>query len=246
MAAGLTFYEIDGLVVASELPMRAPEGFGPPALTIRVAAEPLAGRVDPTRFTTRFPGRPVMAQVGDSLVVKMGSLLEARIGGRGSRADVWIDRDLDQPALNELLIGQLIPLAFARRPGTIVLRGEVRSIGAAGNILIAGHDDGTKWARVGRDDGAWLISGRRLVAVVVVAEDHANRRPPPQLIPPAAAVTELVTHSFMAEPSGAIADLLDRYGALVDDVAVFQLKSRRDERLAAIERAMDSLFERLG
>lgn len=245
MAAVLGFYEVDGLVVASDFPLRAEPGTGVPDLTIRASLEPLANQIDSSRFTAHFPNRPVMAQIGDALMVKVGRLLEAKISAFGHRADVWTDRDLDQPALNELLMGQLVPLAFARRPLTIVLRGEVRSASSGGNVLIASQDTTNEWARVWRHEGMWIVRNAPLVAVIVAADDFGQRRAPLSRVSPAAAVTELVPHSFMIEPSGAIATLLERYGRLVDDVPVFQVRSKREDQAIAIERGLSNLFEHL-
>ena len=236
-------FEIDGVVIDSDVELDAAMAAGTARMHLgRTNVKP-SKVYDPVRFGPRFADRPSIASVLDGFVLNVADLLEAHITTTGSVISVWSDRDLDEASTGRLVMSQVIPYTFSRQRATIVFRGE-SNVGPTGaHALVLGETNA--WVRVVKESGRWMTKGRPIDVVLSMGDSYGQQVPLMTRLAAGPGVTELVMQSLLLEDRGtrSLTTLLARFGMLIDDLPVYRVRARLDERAPAVEQALATLAE---
>jgi hypothetical protein len=236
-------YEIDGVIVDSGIELDAPTGTGTARIHLTPTNVKPSKVYDPARFGPRFADRPSIATVLDGFVLNVADLLEAHVTNTGSVISVWSDRDLDPASTARLVMSQVIPYAFSRHRATIVFRGESIESPSGTHALVIGET--SAWVRVVKESGKWMARSRPIDVVLSMADSFGQTVPLMTRLAPGPGVTELVMQSLLLEDRGtrSLTTLLARFGMLIDDLPVYRVRARPEDRASAIDQALAALAE---
>ncbi len=245
LVISVMMYNVEGALIDSALPLGPAAAMEPGIAELTIIEIPTAptGGHEWDWVGPRAPGRPMMAETADGFIVRVGDLLEALIDKTGTRAEVWLERDLTPQATARLLTMHIIPLALSRHPGELLLRGIGINLDDTRAVIALGTEGPQAWVRARRSQRGWHVNNRRLAHVLSAADDFGVPRAPLITLPVGTVGTEVVAHAIALYGRGddGFGPLVGLVSRLAEDIPVHQVRCPLHLQMASIEAAMELL-----